>query len=200
MKRLGCLALACYAVHAGFHLYHGRPEDLLWACHMGAAVVGLGLLLSSATMNGVGVLLLCMGTPLWLLDLAGGGEFYPTSCFTHLVGLAIGIYGVYRLGMPRGTWWKASITLVALIAICRVITPEHANVNVAFAIQRGWESYFPSHGVYLTAMIAEATVYFLVLEVLVRRWIKWRTDSRRSPGSSSVPASVTPGPLGAREL
>src|SRR5262249_47931746 len=114
MKSLGCLALVCYAVHAGFHLYHGRPEDLLWACHIGAAVVGLGLILSSATLNGVGVLLLCMGTPLWLLDLAGGGEFYPTSCFTHLGGLAIGIYGLHRLGMARGTWWKASITLVAL--------------------------------------------------------------------------------------
>jgi hypothetical protein len=199
MKSLGCLALVCYAVHAGFHLYHGRPEDLLWACHVGAAVVGLGLILSSATLNGMGVLLLCMGTPLWLLDLAGGGEFYPTSCFTHLGGLAIGIYGLYRLGMARGTWWKTSITLVALIGFCRVVTPEHANVNVAFAIERGWESYFPSHGLYLTAMIAEATIYFLVLEIIVRRGIKWRTDNRQRPGISSPRASATPGPLRVRE-
>ena len=92
----GGVALGCYAVHAVFHLLHNRPEDLLWACHLGAALVGIGLMISSPTLNGIGTLFLCLGTPLWLMDLAGGGEFYPTSCFTHIGGLAIGMYGARR--------------------------------------------------------------------------------------------------------
>jgi hypothetical protein len=171
MTTLGWLALGCYAVHAGFHLAHGRPEDLLWACHIGAALVGVGLLLRQPVINGVGVLFLCLGTPLWLLDLAAGGEFYPTSCFTHLGGLAIGIYAVRGLGFPKGVWWKATAFLIGLMLLCRLTTPAEANVNVAFAIQHGWEAHFSSYSVYLTTMLIEASVYFLVMELILRRWI-----------------------------
>jgi hypothetical protein len=174
VTRFGIAALICYAIHGGFHLLHHRPGDLLWACHIGAAIVGVGLLTLSPVVNGIGVLLLCMGTPLWLMDLAGGGEFFPTSVFTHLGGLAIGLYGVRRLGMPRGVWWKTTVALIALIFVCRLATPERANVNVAFAIQPGWETYFPSHRVYLVVIISEAAAYFFIVELVLRRWLARR--------------------------
>lgn len=145
MVKFGIAALVCYAIHAGFLILNGRPGEALWMCHIGAAFVGIGLLTSSTTTNGIGTLFLCVGTPLWVMYLAGGGEFYPTSCFPHIGGLAIGIYGVRRLGLPRGTWWKAAVALVVLILLCRLVTPPSANVNVAFAIYPGWEKYFPSH-------------------------------------------------------
>jgi hypothetical protein len=167
----GLAALGCYAIHAGFHILNGRPEEVLWMCHLGAAFVGIGLLSSSASTNGIGTLFLCVGTPLWVMYLAGGGEFYPTSCFPHIGGLAIGLYGVRRLGMLSGTWWKAVLALVALILICRLITPPRANVNVAFAIYPGWEKFFPSHPVYLATMIVEAAGYFFVCGYVLRRWL-----------------------------
>ena len=167
----GIAALGCYAVHAGFHLLHGRPEDLLWVCHFGAALVGVGLLASSATVNGIGTLFLCLGTPLWLMDLAGGGDFYPTSCFTHLGGLAIGLYGVWWLRIPSSTWWKTVGALVALILVCRLVTPPRANVNVAFAMYAGAEKIFPSHLVYIVTMIILAAGYFLVTQYVLRRWL-----------------------------
>ena len=181
MVKYGLAALGCYAIHAAFHLLHGRPEELLWACHFGAALVGVGLLSSSAATNGIGSLFLLMGTPLWLLDLAGGGEFYPTSCFTHLGGLAIGLYGARRLGVPSGTWWKAVVGLVALILVCRLLTPPRANINVAFSIYAGWERIFPNHAVYLMTMICLAMGYFLVCEYVLRRW--WGA----SPARGGVP-------------
>ena len=165
------MALGCYAVHAGFHLLHNRPEDLLWACHLGAALVGIGLLVASANVSGVGTLFLCLGTPLWLMDLAGGGEFYPTSCFTHLGGLVIGLYATRWLGVPCGLWWKAVVALVALILVCRLVTPPQANVNVAFGIYPGWEQYFHSHLIYLVTMIGMAAGYFFITEHVFRRWL-----------------------------
>jgi hypothetical protein len=170
MKKWGSAALACYAIHAGFHLINGRPEEVLWMCHLGAALVGIGLLCSSAVTNGIGTLFLCVGTPLWLMYLAGGGEFYPTSCFPHLGGLAIGLYGVRRLGLRQGTWWKAVTALITLILVCRLVTPAAANVNVAFAIYPGWEKFFPSHPIYLAVMMAQSTVYFFICEYALRRW------------------------------
>jgi hypothetical protein len=166
----GATALACYGVHAGFHLLHGRPYDLLWACHIGSAIVGAGWLATSAVTNGIGTLLLCLGTPLWLMALADGSEvFNPTSCFTHVGGLTIGLYGIHRLGLPAGVWWKTVATLVGLISLCRLVTPASANVNVAFSIPGGWETHFASRGRYLLTMIGFAAAFFFVAELALRR-------------------------------
>jgi hypothetical protein len=105
------------------------------------------------------------------MDLAGGGEFYPTSCFTHIGGLAIGLYGARRLGVPGGTWWKAVVVLIVLILICRLVTPPQANVNVAFAIYPGMEKYFASHFSYLATMLSIAAGYFFITEFVLRRWL-----------------------------
>jgi hypothetical protein len=171
MKKLGLAALGFYAIHAGFHILNGRPGEVLWMCHLGAALVGAGLLSSSAITNGIGTLFLCIGTPLWVMYLAGGGEFYPTSCFPHLGGLAIGLYGVRRLGLPSGAWWKSVVALVTLILVCRLVTPAQANVNVAFAIYPGWEKIFPSHPIYLAVMMVQSAGYFFVCEYALRRWL-----------------------------
>jgi len=169
MRILGVLALGCYAIHGGSHLLKHQPEDLLWACHIGAALVGVGLLIGSASVNGIGVLFLVLGTPLWIMDLLAGGEFLPTSCLTHLGGLAIGLYAVGQLGMPRSAWWQSTLALVALMILCRLVTPREANVNVAFAIQHGYEDYFSSHAIYLATMIALATAYFFIAGYALRR-------------------------------
>jgi hypothetical protein len=118
------------------------------------------------------------------MDLAGGGEFNPTSCFTHLGGFAIGMYGVSLLGLPRGAWWKTTGVLITLILVCRLVTPAKANVNVAFAIQPGWEGYFSSHPVYLVTVIGQATVYFLIIELILRRWF-----TRPKPLGNADPSS-----------
>jgi hypothetical protein len=76
----GLLALAGFAIHAGYQVWHGRPEDLLWACHIAAAIVGVGLLVGSAATNAVGVLLLIVGVPLWLLELSMGASSIPLPC------------------------------------------------------------------------------------------------------------------------
>lgn len=174
LKMWGFAALGCYAIHGAFHLLNGRPAELLWMCHLGAAIVGVGLLKSSPTLNGIGTLFLCVGTPLWVMYLAGGGEFYPTSCVPHIGGLAIGLYGVRRLGIRAGTWWQAVLSLIALILICRLVTPPAANINVAFAVYAGVEKIFPSHPIYLAAMMTLSAAYFLICEYVLRRWIVFR--------------------------
>jgi hypothetical protein len=182
---LGIAAVACYAIHAAVHLVRGEWYDLFWACHVAALLVGGGLLARSAMINSVGVLLGLMGLPLWLADLAAGGEFYPTSILTHVVALSIGLFGIIRLGMARGSWWRAALVLVGLIGFCRLATPPGPNVNVAFAIQHGWESHFASHLSYLAWMVGSATAYFFVVERILRLLIS--TIPKRS---QSLQASV----------
>lgn len=168
LRNLGIAAIVCYTIHAGYHLVSGHPEHILWACHLGALIVGVGLLTEKPVVAGIGTLFLCMGTPLWLMELLAGGAFMPTSIFTHVGGLVIGLVGTYHVGLPRGTWWKSVAALAALIALARLVTPAEANVNIAFDVQAGYENYFPSYPVYLVTMIVSAAAYFFTAQFLMR--------------------------------
>jgi hypothetical protein len=161
---LGVLAIAFYATHGTYHLTRGFPENLLWCCHLGALLVGLGLLSRRATLNGVGLCWLAIGTPLWLIGLACGGTFVATSVLTHLGGLAIGVWGARRLGMPRGVWWKAAVGMVLLHLLTRPVNPPGKNINFAGDTWTGFEEWIPSHFVFLVLVLAGCSGVFLVLE------------------------------------
>jgi hypothetical protein len=168
---LGALGGGFYAVHAAHQLADGHPEDLLWACHLGAILVSAGLFLRSPLANAIGFLWLTIGLPLWILDLSLGGEFIATSPFTHVGGLALGAAGLRLLGMPRGAWWKAVLAFLALQELCRRITPERENVNVAFSVWAGWEDAFPSYPAYMALLAGGAAAVFLV-EERIARWLR----------------------------
>ena len=87
------------------------------------------------------------------------------------VALGIGLYAAHLYGVPRGTWWRALIGLALLIVLSRITTPREANVNVAFTVQQGWESLFPSYPLYITMMIAVAGGYFWLIEKVLQRWL-----------------------------
>lgn len=165
----GALALAFYAIHAGHHLLRGHPEDLLWACHLGAVCVGVGLLARLPLVNAVGFLWLVTGDVLWLVDLLRGGELIPTSLFTHAGGLALGALGIARFGMPRHSWWRATLAFFVLQQICRITTPPQANVNLAHAVWSGWEEFFPSTVGYQIALFAIGAAACFAVERISRR-------------------------------
>jgi hypothetical protein len=165
----GALALAFYAIHAGHHLLRGHPEDLLWACHLGAVCVGVGLLARLPAVNAVGFLWLATGDALWLLDLASGGEFIPTSLFTHGGGLALGALGLARFGMPRHSWWRAMLAFLVLQQLCRFTAPPQANVNLAHAVWSGWEEVFPSTIGYQIMLLAIGAAACFAVERISRR-------------------------------
>jgi hypothetical protein len=172
LRAWGAVAVAGYVVHAGTHLGRGQPEDLLWACHLGALCVGVGLLLRSPALSAVGFLWLSVGNVFWCLDLAGGGEFIATSLLTHVLGWGIGCLGVAQLGMPRHSWLRALLAFLALQQLCRLATPPEANVNLAHAVWAGWEDGFSSYGAYQALLLTIAAASFALLEFATRRMLR----------------------------
>jgi len=170
---LGSFAILCYAIHASAHLTRGEPQDLLWACHVAAVLVGFGLVTGSATLNAIGLLWSCFGTPLWILDLATGGEWIPTALLTHAAAIAFGLTGVQRLGMPRGAALTALAAYLPLWAITRAVTPPWANVNVAFSVYQGWQKWFTSYPRYSAMLLALALLTFVIAQQLLL-WLSAR--------------------------
>lgn len=169
MARLGALALACYGVHAVFHVARGHASDALWACHVATLLVSLGAFLEQARPAAIGILWLSFGNALWVLDLSTGGEFFPTSLLTHVLGLGVGLVVVKKLGWPYPSWWRAALAFLALLVVTRAVTPPAENVNLAFSVATGFERWFPSYLAYLAMLIAVGALTFLVVELGLRK-------------------------------
>ena len=164
MRAMGILAILFYAIHAAVHLHRGQPYDLLWACHIAALLVGIGLIARNATFNAIGFLWSCVGTLLWILDLTTGGELMPTSTLTHLGAIAFGWIGVRKLGMPRLAAIKALASFGMLWIVCRIVTPSSANINAAFRVHDGWEPYFSSYTLYFAMLLLIGAAIFSIVE------------------------------------
>jgi len=178
---LGLVALAFYFLHAAYFVYHLRPSNLFWGCHMAALGVGTGLLLKKPSFNAMGVIALTWGVPMWLFEVARGGEFLPTSMGTHIGGLALGLLGVYWLGLPRYTWVKVSAFTLGLLVLCRLITLEKENVNLAFGPPPGFEESFPPYPWFGAIVLTACTATFVPAELI------WRRVFGLSPRGGGIP-------------
>lgn len=165
---LGLLCVFSYGLRGWIYLERRQEANLLWFCHLAALAVGLALLFRSSTLNAIGFLWLCVGVPCWLLDLASGGAFWVGSLLTHGVGFLAGLFGLRRLGLPRDAWWKAVVALVAVFAITRAATPPAENVNLAFAVWPGWESWFPSYVLYIVFLAGVSAAVFVAVSWALR--------------------------------
>lgn len=160
----GAIGLCCFLAHGAVHVARHEAYEMLWSCNASALVLGVSGLARSRTGLAIGLCWLSIGVPLWLLDLASGGAFMPSSILTHVVSPIGAILALVRVGWPESAWWKAAMSLAALLGVTRLATPAQANVNLAFRVWPGWEGLFPNHGVYLIALGALCTATFFAVE------------------------------------
>jgi hypothetical protein len=169
--RLGLLAAAFYAAHAVELVLRTPAENLLWSCNVASIAVAAGLLLGSPTWSAAGGLLLVVGQPIWILDLATGGAFLPTSLLTHVGVAVLSLLGARRLGVPKRAWIAGAALLAAATVASRVVSSTKENVNLSQAIPPGWE-FFPSHGLYLVCLGTLLCGAMLgVQSAVVRLWL-----------------------------
>jgi hypothetical protein len=167
---LGCAAIVFYMAHAATWLLRGAPANLLWTCHLGCLLAGIAILADIPFLNAVSIHWLVLGNILWMINLAGGGEFICTSQLTHLGGLLIGLWYARRSGFPRGSWLMALAGIAALHVLSGFVTPARENINLAFRVFAGWEKIFPDFHVYRLFLLALSAALFYALERAIRRW------------------------------
>lgn len=166
----GILAIVFFLIHAAVLVHAGEPYHILWSCHLACLMVGIALLTGLPWLHAVGFFWLTMGVPLWLLNVLTSRDYMLTSTLSHIGGLIVAIYGLRFETMPRFSWTAATAGLIVLGFVSRLVTPQHANVNLSFAVWQGWEDKFPSYFWYVVMLLASAAVSFWTLELIVRRF------------------------------
>ena len=186
MRGLGLAAVAFFLSHVAYHWRFGDMNNALWACHVASLLIGIGALTNRNDVTAIGVLWLVVGIPMWFLHLASGGEFIPTSVFTHGGGAIVGAAVIHQQRWPRGGWWKACVALFAWVGLTRLVTPPELNVNLAFRIPGPTTSGTISHAQYLGLMAAVMTTIFLVADLLLRRALPLRSCDQLTNAESPL--------------
>jgi hypothetical protein len=166
----GALAIAFFLIHAAALVHAGEHDHIIWSCHLGCLMVGIGLLNRLPWLYAIGFFWLTMGVPLWLLNVLTRHEYMLTSTLSHMGGIIIAVYGLRFIQIPRFAWAAATAGLVVLGILTRLVTAPVANVNLAFAVWAGWEDQFPSYCWYVIMLLAIAAFTFWMLEFIVRRY------------------------------
>jgi hypothetical protein len=166
------MAIAFFLIHAGALVQAGEYYHIIWSCHLGCLMVGIGLLNRLPWLFAIGFFWLTMGVPLWLLNVLSSHKFMLTSTLSHIGGIIIAVYGLRFLIIPRFAWLAATAGLVALGVLSRLVTPHDANVNLAFTVWSGWEDTFPSYFWYVVMLLFIAAVNFGLLEFFIRKWMR----------------------------
>jgi hypothetical protein len=104
-----------------------------------------------------------------LIYTVTGGEFMPTATLTHAGALVLGVWGVRRMGVPRGSAWNALAAYLALWLLTRALTPASANVNLAFHVHPGWEDPFSTYPLYFATLFVLGALSFVAAEVVFRQ-------------------------------
>lgn len=161
--------MLAWALHAAELVYRASPWDLLWTCNLAPLLVAAGCAFGRPVAVAVGVCWLTYGTPMWLLDMLGGGDIMASSFASHLGVLVMGLIATRRLGWPRDSWIAAIAAATVVAALTRLVSPPAHNVNVVFRVWSGWEDHFARHDVYFLLTWAGGAACFLVLERILLR-------------------------------
>jgi hypothetical protein len=168
--KLGLAALVLYLPHAAWHIAHGHPWDLMWACDLAMPILAFGCFARRGRAAVTAFLFLVYGSPMWLLDIVAGGGWVLTSPLIHIGGLVVAYLAVKTLGWSPRTWIVASASAAAILVLTRLISPSEENVNMVFRVYSGWEKYFSSHAVYIAGIWLSLTALFWMVEkVMLKR-------------------------------
>lgn len=185
MRRLrayGAMAGLAFLAHAGHHVFLGSRWDVLWLCNLAPLLLALGCLRERPSLVAVALLWETFGTPVWLINWAAGASVIPTSPLVHVLCPIVAFWAALELGWPRGAGYKALLGMTVVVLLTRAFTPPSENVNVAFAVRRGWEATFPRYDVFAALSFAGGAAIFLLGDRLYARAIAALARRRRERG------------------
>lgn len=175
-RLLGFLPLIFFLARLSYFIQYGGASQILWMCHLSNLTLAIGLLLDLPLWVGISAYWLTLAIPFWIVDVIGFGMEGVTSFATHAGGTIIALCALSRIYPPRRIWTYALAWHLFLQLICRLFTPPELNINVAYAVYRGWEGFFSDYASYWLLITISAGIALYLLDTLtiffIQRWRK----------------------------
>jgi hypothetical protein len=161
LRLLGLLPLFFFLAQ-GIHYWRiNELGHMLWMCNVGNLLLAMGLFLEKSVLVRLAAIWTVPGLVVWFLYVVLAWGVFLTSTLAHVGGLAVAIIALSKYRMDRTAWRWAFGWYLAIQLSSRFLTPANLNVNLAHAIQPGWEQAFGSYWIFLLALtlVAIATLW-----------------------------------------
>ena len=181
MRLLGILPLLFFLAQGVHYWRINQLGHLLWMCNIGNLVLAIGLFLEKPLLVRVSALWTIPGLIVWFLYVVLAWGVFLTSTLAHIGGIAVAAIALRTYRMDRNSWVYALGWTVVMQVLSRLFTAPELNVNLAHAVQPGWERTFTSYwSFWLVLTIATAIVLWL------SGWFWRRLWPAVEPGATTV--------------
>ena len=172
LRLLGILPLIFFLAQGVHYWKINELGHLLWMCNIGNLLLAIGLFLEKPVVVRLSAIWMIPGLIIWLLYVVLAWGVFLTSTLAHVGGLIVALFALSKLGMDRTAWrWAFGWYLVVQLA-SRLVTPAVLNVNLAHAVQPGWERTFQSYWTFWLVLTIVTAIGLWLSGLLL--WSIWR--------------------------
>jgi hypothetical protein len=176
LRLLGLLPLIFFLAQGVHYWKIHQLGHLLWMCNIGNLLLAMGLFLEKPLVVRLAAIWTVPGLFIWVLYVVLAWGVFLTSTLAHVGGLAVALVALRKIRMDRTAWrWAFGWYLVVQLA-SRFVTPYELNVNLAHAIQVGWERSFNSYWSFWLVLTAVTLVGLWLSGLLL--WGIWPLEPR----------------------
>jgi hypothetical protein len=169
LRLLGLFPLIFFLAQCVHYWRSKELGNLVWMCNIGNLVLAMGLFLEKPAVVRLAAIWTIPGLAIWFLYVVLVWTVFLSSFLAHVGGLVVAMIALRQYGMDRSSWrWAFGWYLVVQLA-SRFLTPPALNVNLAHAIQPGWERAFHSYWSFwlVLTIVTIATLW-------LSGWLLWR--------------------------
>ena len=144
MRLLGLLPLIFFLAQGVHYWRRNELGHMLWMCNLGNLLLALGLFLEKRRVVRLAAIWTIPGLLIWFLYVVLTWGVFLSSTLAHVGGITVAMIALSKYRMDRIAWRWAFSWYLAVQLLSRFFTPPELNVNLAHAVQPGWnfESYW----------------------------------------------------------
>ena len=170
-RMLGMLPLSFFLAQGVHYWRIDQLGHLLWMCNVGNLLLAMGLFLEKRRVIRLAAIWMIPGLLIWFIYVVLPWSPFLSSTLAHVGGLAVAIFALSKVRMDRNAWrWAFGWYLMVQLA-SRFVTPAELNVNLAHAVQPGWERAFGSYLMFWLVLTLVTAVLLWLSGLLL--WSIW---------------------------
>ena len=145
LRLLGIFPLIFFFAQVVHYWPINELGNLFWMCNLGLVLLALGLFFEKPVVTRLAAIWMIPGLFIWVLYVVLAWGVFLSSTLAHVGGLAVALIALRQVGMDRTSWrWAFGWYLVVQV-LSRFLTAPSLNVNLAHAVQPGWDRTFHSY-------------------------------------------------------
>ena len=174
LRLLGLLPLIFFLAQGVHYWRINQLGHMFWMCNIGNLILAMGLFLEKPILIRLAAIWTIPGLVIWFIYVVLAWGVFLTSTLAHVGGLIVAMVAVRHYRMDRTAWrWAFGWSLVVQLA-SRFFTPAELNVNLAHAVQPGFERSFQTYWSFWLVLTACTIVGLWLVGLLL--WSIWPAE------------------------